>query len=167
MTDRQPPRELVVEPLSSEADLDAVAALEERCFSNPWTREMLANELLRSETTRVFIARLPGSGVAGFCACWFVADELHVNTIVIDFPFRRQRLGWFLMLSVMLEAARQGATRATLEVRESNEAARRLYEGLGFTVTARRARYYSQPEEDALILWHEGLSKLDGALLKG
>ena len=167
MTDRLPPRDLVVEALATDADLDAVATLEARCFSNPWTREMLANELARSETTRIFIARLPGAPVAGFCACWLVADELHVNTMVIDFPFRRQRLGWSLMRTVLLEAARQGARRATLEVRESNEAARKLYERLGFTVTARRPRYYSHPDEDALILWHEGLSQLDGALLMG
>jgi [ribosomal protein S18]-alanine N-acetyltransferase len=163
-----PPRpDLVIELLSSDADLDAVAALEARCFTNPWTRDMLARELAASQTARVFVVRLRDAPVAGFCACWFVADELHVNTMVIDFPFRRQRLGSFLMRTVMLEAARQGATRATLEVRESNEAARKLYESLGFSVTARRSRYYAHPEEDALILWHEGLAKLDGARLKG
>ena len=164
----QPPRpDLVVQLVSTDADLDAVAALEARCFTNPWTRDMLASELASSSTARVYVARLPEAPLAGFCACWFVADELHVNTMVIDFPFRRQRLGRFLMQTVMLEAAREGAARATLEVRESNEAARKLYEGLGFTVTARRPRYYAHPEEDALILWHEGLGKLDGALLKG
>ena len=165
--DQPPSPDFLVELLSTDADLDAVAALEARCFTNPWTRDMLAHELAASATTRVYVARLPEARVAGFCACWFVADELHVNTLVIDFPFRRQRLGRFLMQTVMREAARQGATRATLEVRESNEAARKLYEGLGFAVTARRSRYYAQPEEDALILWHDGLAKLGGALLKG
>ena len=164
----QPPRpDLVVELWTTDADLDAVAALEARCFTNPWTRDMLASELASSATARVYVVRLHDAPVAGFCACWFVADELHVNTMVIDFPFRRQRLGWFLMRTVMLEAARQGATRATLEVRESNDAARKLYEGLGFSVTARRPRYYAHPKEDALILWHEGLARLDGARLKG
>jgi ribosomal-protein-alanine N-acetyltransferase len=51
--------------------------------------------------------------------------------------------------------------RATLEVRESNLAARRLYERLGFTITAKRPKYYTEPEEDALILWREDLTNMD------
>jgi ribosomal-protein-alanine N-acetyltransferase len=54
---------------------------------------------------------------------------------------------------VLAEAGRLGATRATLEVRASNEDARRLYERAGFSVAAVRPRYYSNPVEDALILW--------------
>ena len=65
------------------------------------------------------------------------------------------------MHHVLVDAARSGVRRATLEVRESNVAARRLYERLGFTVTAKRPKYYAQPEEDALILWREDLTNLD------
>jgi ribosomal-protein-alanine N-acetyltransferase len=57
----------------------------------------------------------------------------------------------------MREAAREGARRATLEVRRSNEAARRLYRALGFEERAVRSRYYTAPEEDALILWRDRL----------
>ena len=81
--------------------------------------------------------------------------------VVVDFPFRRQGLGRLLMHHVLANAVGSGMRRATLEVRESNQAARGLYEGLGFTVTAKRPNYYTQPEEDALILWHEDLTKLD------
>jgi ribosomal-protein-alanine N-acetyltransferase len=59
------------------------------------------------------------------------------------------------MHSVLAEAQRRGAHRATLEVRESNTPARRLYEKLGFSVVAVRANYYTQPEENALILWRD------------
>ena len=154
---------IVIERLTKEEDLDAVASLEARCFSNPWSRDMLARQLAQSDTTRVFVLRLPEAPVAAFCACWVLFDELHVITLVVDFPFRRQGLGRLLMRYVMAEAARIGARRATLEVRDSNVAARQLYEGLGFTTTARRPKYYSHPEEDALILWREDLTKLDGA----
>ncbi len=65
------------------------------------------------------------------------------------------------MRQVMAEARRRGAHRATLEVRASNDAARLLYEQLGFSVSAIRRNYYSQPDEDALILWREGLRDLD------
>jgi [ribosomal protein S18]-alanine N-acetyltransferase len=152
--------DIVIERVKGESDLDLVASLEARCFTNPWSREMLARQLAESETTRIFVLRLPEVAVAAFCSCWFLVDELHVNTLVVDFPFRRQGLGRLLMHRVLIDAARSGVQRATLEVRESNRAARGLYEGLGFAVTAKRPNYYSQPEEDALILWHENLAKL-------
>ena len=149
----------VIERLTQDDDLDLVASLEARCFTNPWSRDMLARQLAESGTTRVFLLHLPEQRVAAFCACWLLVDELHVNTLVVDFPFRRHGLGRQLMQHVLGDAARHGARRATLEVRESNVAARRLYEGLGFSVTASRPGYYSEPEEDALILWHEGLTQ--------
>lgn len=154
--------DMTIERLSDEGDLDEVAALEARCFTNPWTRDMLARELAQSDVACVFLLRLPDRRLAGFCSCWIVADELHVNTLVIDMPYRQRRLGIRLMQWVMEEAARRGATRATLEMRESNEAARRLYTSLGFGIVARRSRYYSQPEEDALILWRENLTNPTG-----
>lgn len=150
---------MLIDRLSDERDLDEVAELEARCFTNPWTRDMLARELAQSDVAHVFLLRLPDRRLVGFCSCWIVADELHVNTLVIDIPYRLRRLGVGLMRWVMEEAARRGALRATLEVRESNEAARRLYVSLGFQLVARRPGYYSQPEEDALILWHEHLAK--------
>lgn len=155
-----PPRDsdVRIERLTGEDDLNLVASLEARCFTNPWSRDMLARQLVESETTRIFVLRLPGVPVAAFCACWMLVDELHVNTMVVDFPFRRQGFGRRLMRHVLSEAVRTGARRATLEVRESNVAARRLYESLGFTVSATRPKYYSEPEEDALILWHEALT---------
>ena len=158
-SDDEPLRDMVIARLSDEGDLDEVVALEARCFTNPWTRDMLARELAQSDVACVFLLRLPDGRLAGFCSCWIVADELHVNTLVIDLPYRQRRLGVGLMRWVMDEAARRGATRATLEVRESNEAARRLYASLGFDVVARRSRYYSDPEEDALLLWRENLAK--------
>jgi [ribosomal protein S18]-alanine N-acetyltransferase len=149
--------DVVVERMESDEDLEAVAALEARCFTNPWTREMLARELAQSDAAHVFVLRLGDRGVAGFCSCWIVADELHINTMAIDIEHRQRGLGTHLMRHVLLEAARRGAVRATLEVRESNEPAQRLYEALGFRVTAVRPRYYTHPEENALILWLENL----------
>lgn len=155
------PSEAIVERMEDEADLDAVVELEARCFTNPWTRENLVRELAQSDVAYVFILRLPAERVAAFCSCWIVAGELHVNTMAVDPRYRRLGLATHLMRQVMKEAIARGAMRATLEVRESNEPARRLYESLGFEVTAVRSRYYTQPEEDALILWRERLNDLN------
>ncbi len=62
-----------------------------------------------------------------------------------------------LLQFVMHEGARLGAQRATLEVRRSNEVARRLYEQFGFAVAGVRRAYYTHPVEDALVLWREQL----------
>lgn len=148
----------VIERVSSGHDLDDVAALEAACFTNPWTREMLERELHRSDVARVYVLKDGAGGVAAFCTCWIILDELHINTIGVDPARRRQGLASTLMRHVMEAAARSGARRATLEVRASNNAARRLYERLGFVESAVRPQYYSQPEEDAIILWRDGLA---------
>lgn len=145
------------EQVTGGGDLDQVCALEAESFTNPWTREMLARELQHSDVARVYVLRLADGAIVAFCTCWIIFDELHVNTIAVAPVRRRQGLGLLLMRHVLAEAARTGAERATLEVRRSNEAALRLYERLGFRITAVRPRYYTRPEEDALILWRDGL----------
>jgi [ribosomal protein S18]-alanine N-acetyltransferase len=145
----------VVERASGDADVDAVAALEAASFTNPWTRQMLGDELARNEFARLYVLRLPGIPVAGFCACWIVVDELHINTIAVAAEHRGRGLGSALMRHIMQEVVDQGVTRATLEVRESNHAARHLYERLGFVPAGVRHGYYTEPPEDALILWRE------------
>lgn len=151
MTEDRP----LFERVSAGSDLDDVAALEAACFTNPWTREMLEQELQRSEIVRVYVLRDPGGAVAAFCTCWVIVDELHVNTLAVDPNRRRTGLATTLMRRVMEEATRAGAQRATLEVRASNQPARRLYASLGFRESGVRRGYYSTPEEDAIILWRD------------
>jgi [ribosomal protein S18]-alanine N-acetyltransferase len=151
------PAGLVIERVSDPADLDAVARLEAATFTNPWTREMLDSELRQSDVARVYVVRLPGYRVAAFCACWLVYDELHINTIAVDASLRRQGLATALMRHLIADAATSGARRTFLEVRRSNVAAQQLYESLGFSVASVRRNYYTQPEEDALVLSRERL----------
>ncbi len=144
-----------IERLQGREDLDAVVALEAASFTNPWTRAMLERELEPPTAARVYVLRLPGVPVAAFCSCWVVGNELHINTIAVDPARRRQGLGGALMRRILHDVATEGVHRATLEVRPSNLPALRLYERLGFTIEAVRPRYYTHPEEDALILWRE------------
>ena len=150
-----------VERTASDADLDRVAELEAACFTNPWTRAMLDHEVKGSATARAYVVRLADGSIGGFCTCWVIVDELHINTIAVDPALRRSGLATALMQFVMADAARSGARRATLEVRASNEPARRLYLKLGFTEAGLRPLYYTQPEEDAIILWHEELGTVN------
>jgi ribosomal-protein-alanine N-acetyltransferase len=145
-------QEMVIEQISSAEDLDAVSALEAESFTNPWTREMLERELRQADVARVYVLRLPGYRVAAFCACWFIYDEVHINTIAVKPELRRHGLATALMRHILTDAAHAGAHRTFLEVRRSNEPAQRLYATLGFTVSGLRKNYYTQPEEDALVL---------------
>jgi ribosomal-protein-alanine N-acetyltransferase len=138
-------------------DLAEVAALEAASFSNPWSGEMLARELRNADVARIYVLRQEDGRIVGFCACWLVADELHINTLAVTAERRRQGLATRLLRFVFGEAAAAGVRRATLEVRRSNQAALRLYQGLGFTVKAVRPRYYSHPEEDGFVLWRDDL----------
>ena len=139
----------------AEADIDAVVTLENESFSNPWPRDTLVWELTNSDVTRVYLLRDAEDRAIAFCITWIIFDELHINTLAVGSAHRRQGLATFLLKEVMADAARDGARRATLEVRESNTAALELYARLGFRVTARRRDYYTNPVEDALILWRE------------
>jgi len=141
--------------LTRDEDLDEVAALEAASFTNPWTREMLARDLSHSDVSRVYVLRGPDGRLLAFCACWILFDELHINTLAVAAERRREGLATRLLGFVFDEAAAAGVRRATLEVRRSNEAALRLYERLGFAIKAVRNGYYSHPDEDGLVLWHE------------
>jgi ribosomal-protein-alanine N-acetyltransferase len=146
-----------IDPLASDGDLDGVLFVESESFTNPWTREMYAWELQNRSVCHIYVVRVPDRPVVGFCAFWLVFDEIHINNLAILPDLRGQGIGSALVRHVLAEGRRLGARRATLEVRASNEPARRLYERLGFRVEGRRAGYYTNPVEDALILWHEGV----------
>lgn len=148
----------VIEPLTSPADLDAVVAIEHASFANPWTREMYVAEFENRGTSYCFLVRDASRVIIGFCAFWLVFDEVHINNVAIAPEHRRAGAGTALLRQVLLEGAKLGARRATLEVRRSNSAALHLYERLGFSAAGVRRGYYSSPVEDALVLWRDDLA---------
>ena len=144
-----------IDRLQGDTDLDGVLDVEAETFTNPWTREMYAWELQNRNVCHIYVVRTADCPVAAFCAFWLVFDEIHINNVAVLPRFRGQGIGTRLLQHVLTEARRLGAHRATLEVRASNHGALRLYERMGFSVAATRKHYYSNPVEDALILWRE------------
>jgi ribosomal-protein-alanine N-acetyltransferase len=146
----------IVEPLRSAEEIDAILAIEEASFTNPWTREMYLAELKNHGVSFFYLARDPDGRVVGFCSFWRVLDELHINNLAVVPDLRRQGVGSALLARVLAEAVHMGARRAMLEVRRSNDVARALYERFGFSVAGIRSHYYNKPVEDALVLaWEE------------
>ena len=137
-------------------DLEAVMAVDAASFPNPWTRSMFLHETQASEVGRILVLRAPDGRIAGYCAFWVVAGELHINNLAVGPEWRRHGRGAALLDAVLSIARAGGALSATLEVRASNVAALALYRRFGFEVAARRRAYYANPVDDALILWrHE------------
>jgi len=149
-----------IEPLTSPDQIDDVLAVEESSFSNPWTRDMYLSELENRGVSFCFLARDDAQRIVGFCSFWRVLDELHINNLAVLPAMRRAGIGSALLTRVLQEGAIMGARRATLEVRRSNTAARLLYERFGFAIAGIRRAYYTNPVEDALILWRDGLEQL-------
>lgn len=141
-----------LERLASREDLDGVLAIEAASFNNPTTREWYEGELLRPEVCFIYVMRTEEHPVAAFCAFWLVAEQAHINNLAVRPELRGRGLGIQLLEAIVAEAARVGAQSLTLEVRESNEPARRLYERAGFHQDGVRKNYYTNPVEDALIL---------------
>jgi ribosomal-protein-alanine N-acetyltransferase len=137
--------------------LDELIAIEHAAFTNPWTREMYVAELQNRDVAACYLARDRSGRAVGFCSFWLVVDELHVNNLAVLPDARRQGVASALLTRVLADAAGRGARRATLEVRRSNVEAQRLYERFGFHISNVRTRYYSQPVEDALVLWKDDL----------
>jgi len=143
---------VIVERLATPADLDGVLAIEDASFNNPTTREWYEAELQRPEVCYIYVLRTGDCPVAGFCAFWRVADQIHINNLAVRPESRGQGLATHLLAMVMAEAARMGVASATLEVRRSNLPALRLYAKAGFVEAGVRPNYYTQPVEDALVL---------------
>ncbi len=144
--------------------LDALEQLESLCLG-AWTRDGLEVELTRPPRDLTNPDR-PSSFVIGawsdrgslpelfgFAALWAIGEEAHIITLGVHPDWRRQGIGCRLVERLLQVALEQQLGWATLEVRVSNEGAIALYESLGFKSVGRRKGYYSNPEEDGLILW--------------
>ncbi len=138
------------------ADIDAVHALDERSFTNPWPRKSFEFELNENEASRQWVAELDGA-LAGVIVVWLLGDEAHIATIAVQPEWRGRGIAARLLCVALQALAAEGAVTAALEVRAGNEAALRLYRKFGFVEVGRRKGYYQDNGEDALLMDLTGL----------
>lgn len=138
-------------------DLPEILAIERESFPTPWTEGMFVDELsIKHAQCLVVKVEVEGKTViAAYIIFWLVAGEVHLHNLAVKREFRRQGLAHSLMNLMKSIAAQLGTTRLSLEVRVSNKEAIGLYRKCGFVVKGRRPRYYSDTQEDALIMWAE------------
>ena len=144
-----------IEPMSLD-DLDRVHAIERASFFPTWPDDAYRTELTTNKLATYLVARLEDV-VVGFAGLWLMVDEAHVTTFAVDPAWRRRGVGERMLLALLDVAVARRAREATLEVRLSNMAARRLYEKYGFRPVGVRPRYYTDNGEDALIMTTDAL----------
>jgi len=146
---------LLIRPMAV-PDLAAVQQIERMSFTTPWPAQAYRQEI---ETNRLamYIVALMGDTIVAYGGIWLMVDEAHVTTFAVHPGYRRRRIGERLLLALLDLARDRMAREATLEVRLSNLPARRLYEKYGFRPVGIRPRYYSDNNEDALIMTTEPL----------
>lgn len=140
--------------------LTAVVDLDRLCFGKLWTLEAYQREIDSPNSDLLALILNPGEPqavVIGIGCQWAILEEAHITIVGIHPDYQHQGLGQFLMQALLTAAKDRGLERATLEVRDSNTAALKLYEKFGFKVAGRRKRYYQDTGEDALILWRGDL----------
>ena len=139
------------------ADLPAVQLIERASFTTPWPPQAYRQELEANRLAAYLVGTINDEVVA-YGGIWLMVDEAHITTFAVHPRYRRRRIGERLLLSLMDLSVDRHAREATLEVRLSNLAARRLYEKYGFRPVGIRPRYYSDNQEDALIMTTEPLA---------
>lgn len=149
------------------SDLDVVRGIEREVYRRGWSRSVFRAELARADTRDYLVATVPRGWlrreVVGYGGVMTVAGEAHITTLVVAPDLRRRGIAAVLLEALLERAVARGATAATLEVRTSNEAARRLYRRFGFAPVGVRREYYpdgpSGTSEDALIMWLHDLGR--------
>lgn len=172
-------------------DIDEVNRIERRSFSNPWPMAAYRRELRRPESNAYFVLRAtpqPGDAehrqtrarfldallpirrgepnyeephLVGYVGMWQLYDETHITTIAVDVPYRGRGYGELLLVTAFAEALKRGSVWLSLEVRVSNESAQALYRKYGMTVYGMRPGYYTDNNEDALVMWSRSLRDAD------
>lgn len=144
-------KQVKIVPMAAE-HLDRLEQLERMCFSRPWSKKMLAEELDNQCAAFLVAVEPETEQPVGYAGLLVVADEGYITNVAVDPSCRRQGVAGQLLRVFDSFARGNHLAFLTLEVRPSNAAAIALYEGFGFAEAGRRRNYYDLPKEDALIL---------------
>ena len=149
------PSGISIEPMRRR-HLRGVLRIEQESNPRPWSLSLFLSEL-RYTDSRVYLVARSGLDIVGYAGLMLVAGDGHVTNVGVDPEHRRKGIATRLMLVLARRALAEGATALTLEVRVSNTAAQDLYRRFGFSPAGVRKNYYSDSNEDALIMWAEDI----------
>ncbi|MDD6037228.1 MAG: ribosomal protein S18-alanine N-acetyltransferase [bacterium] len=145
---------MIVRKMTTE-DLDEVVALEAAVFSMPWSHDGFLTALERDDA--LFVVAYD-DGVLGYCGAYLTQDEAEITNVAVSPGVRRRGIGAALLDALTEELEQKGIFRIVLEVRESNDAARLLYEKKGFDIVGTRKNFYERPRENAYVMVREPIN---------
>ncbi|MDC3414232.1 ribosomal protein S18-alanine N-acetyltransferase [Aquibacillus sp. 3ASR75-11] len=135
-------------------DLEQVLKLEIASFAKPWTKDIFYNEIQRNQFATYYVLETEKK-IIGYCGLWMIIDEAQITNIAIYPAYRGKKFGQMLFQYVLNQAKIQGANKLSLEVRVSNEAAKSMYKKFGLVPGGMRKNYYTDNNEDAIVMWVE------------
>ncbi|HLS60026.1 MAG TPA: ribosomal protein S18-alanine N-acetyltransferase [Virgibacillus sp.] len=143
--------ELVIRKMNI-IDIDEVMEVEKASFTEPWPKEIFAQEVLKNDYAYYFIAQL-NNKVIGYAGMWVVIDDAQITNIAIIPQYRGLKIGEKLFEYVCQQAMKMSVKRLSLEVRVSNVIAQGMYRKFGFVPGGIRKNYYTDNQEDAIVMW--------------
>lgn len=132
-------------------DVKEMATLDVLCFTEPWSEDSFYKELTENKVALYLVSEIEGK-VVGYAGVWLVSGEGHITNIAVSPSFRRKKIAENMVTVMINVAEEENVKMLTLEVRQSNEAAKSLYRKLGFVEVGKRKKYYADNNEDAIIM---------------
>ena len=132
--------------------LRSVLRIEALVYPRPWSASLFTSEMALRRTRAYYVAKVDGD-VVGYSGMMLGTDDAHVTTIAVDPSWHRRGIGTRLMLNMARVSRQRGSRNLTLEVRVGNAGAQALYHLFGFAPAGIRKNYYSETNEDALVMW--------------
>jgi ribosomal-protein-alanine N-acetyltransferase len=132
--------------------LRSILRIEALVYPRPWSLGLFMSELALKTTRAYFVAKV-GNDVVGYAGLMITGSDGHVTTVAVDPDWHRNGIGTRLVLALCTAAAQRGCTGLTLEVRLSNTGAQALYRSFGFAPAGVRKNYYTETNEDAIVMW--------------
>ncbi len=134
----------------NESDCEAIAKLEEECFSMPWSVQSVKESLLQECT--IFLKAVFDNKIVGYIGLYRFFDEGDITNVAVTTLYRRKGIAKLLINSMIEKCKSLGVHEITLEVRQGNQAAINLYEQMGFFEIGIRKDFYEKPVENAKIM---------------
>jgi [ribosomal protein S18]-alanine N-acetyltransferase len=142
---------MIIEPMS-DTDIKEVLRIEQQSFTTTWPSNAFFQELHDNKLAHYYVGRV-GNRIVAYGGIWVILEDSHVTTIAVSPGFRGRKYGEIMLLHLLDQAMSRGASWMTLEVRETNTVAQSLYRKYGFTTVSTRKGYYSDNNENALVMW--------------
>ena len=137
--------------------LDDIMEIEEGCYGpHHWSRNSFAGEIDNACANYLVAVNDEGKAV-GYMGVWKIFDEAHVTNLAVHPKYQKRGIAHYLILSSLDYCYKNEIKFVTLEVRQSNERAKKLYESFGFKSLGIRKKYYQDNGEDAIIMWTESI----------